>query len=319
MLADNGYNQQSLFMCPWKTPSTRQELLWSEWTESIHKDVECFFGLIKARWWYLRNGIRFHSAGTIQNAFKTAAILHNMLMAYDGLVSEFDDSTQSFRINLNPDLSDVDAMYSSTEDGVVGEEEDVLHMPPPTPSTIVSMFDIEAAKSRLLPGPSFIPCGDFNKLRGWLVTHFSHQNALGDIWWPRSMKKTKRLLHPIPDIMDRVDTTSLRALYHIPSQLRVKDRNGQTYTSTVGDGLFTSIGYHKNDIIAYYNGSIITHEEYATRNSEGRGGYAIRMNNRQVLDCYDQYEQGKCLASYANSVTNARYSGRPLEYLFPCL
>jgi hypothetical protein len=43
-------------------------------------------------------------------------------------VSEFDDSTQSFRINLNPDLSDVDAMYSSTEDGVVGEEEDVLHL-----------------------------------------------------------------------------------------------------------------------------------------------------------------------------------------------
>jgi hypothetical protein len=59
LLSDNGYLSQTIFMCPWKTPTSRQELLWSEWLESVRKDVECFFALIKARWWYLRNGIRF--------------------------------------------------------------------------------------------------------------------------------------------------------------------------------------------------------------------------------------------------------------------
>ena len=68
---------------------TTDEVLWSEWLESVRKDVECTFGVLKQRFRFLRNACRYHLADTIENAMKTACMLHNLLLQHDGY-TDFD-------------------------------------------------------------------------------------------------------------------------------------------------------------------------------------------------------------------------------------
>lgn len=51
--------------------------------ESIRKDVECFFGILKIRFRYLSNPVLSHGMTTIEYAMKTCCILHNMILEYD--------------------------------------------------------------------------------------------------------------------------------------------------------------------------------------------------------------------------------------------
>jgi hypothetical protein len=47
LIVDNGYLSWSTTVPPSKCPATQQELKWSNWLESIRKDVECTFGILK--------------------------------------------------------------------------------------------------------------------------------------------------------------------------------------------------------------------------------------------------------------------------------
>ena len=100
-------------MCPIKMSPYRFERLWSEWVESVRKDVECLFGILKGRFRLLRGGICFQHKDEIDNAVFTAAILHNMILTYDGL-----DYWEEVDWNLlNPQPTNDDEGFD--EDGVV--------------------------------------------------------------------------------------------------------------------------------------------------------------------------------------------------------
>ena len=47
--------------------------------ESVRKDIEYCFGIIKGRWRLFKGGILFNTREKIDNAWFTACILHNML------------------------------------------------------------------------------------------------------------------------------------------------------------------------------------------------------------------------------------------------
>jgi hypothetical protein len=74
---------------------------------------------------------------------------------------------------------------------------------------------------------------------------------------------------------------------------------------SVGKGLFARSIYEAGDEIVHYRGDIITIQKYREREKEGRGGYCIQITNDTVLDCYNCMLRGECLASFANSNTNA--------------
>jgi hypothetical protein len=57
LLADNGYLNWSTTMPPLKRSNDRREIRWSEWIESMRKDVECTFGILKGRFRILKSGI----------------------------------------------------------------------------------------------------------------------------------------------------------------------------------------------------------------------------------------------------------------------
>jgi hypothetical protein len=70
------------FMPPMHDHFTKWEVFWSEWVESCRKDVECFFGVAKSQWRWVRNKVEYHDALIIEHAMRTICILHNMLLAY---------------------------------------------------------------------------------------------------------------------------------------------------------------------------------------------------------------------------------------------
>ena len=72
-------------MEPTKYPLNADDTDFSKHLESVRKDVECFFGILKGRFRILKLPILFRSRERIDNAFFTCCILHNMLHAFDGL------------------------------------------------------------------------------------------------------------------------------------------------------------------------------------------------------------------------------------------
>jgi hypothetical protein len=83
IIVDGGYPKKAVFVDPSHTCFDRPTILWSEWMESVRKDVECTFEILKQRFRVLRNGIQYQSSNLIENIFKTCCILHNMILYYD--------------------------------------------------------------------------------------------------------------------------------------------------------------------------------------------------------------------------------------------
>ena len=48
-LVDSGYAKEAHLMCPKAWPLFLKDVKWSEWLESCRKDVECTFGILKAK------------------------------------------------------------------------------------------------------------------------------------------------------------------------------------------------------------------------------------------------------------------------------
>ena len=84
VIVDNGYLEWSTTVPPVKNSCDRAELRFSQWLESMRKDVECTFGILKGRWRILKTGIRVHNTKVCDNIWLTCCALHNMLLDVDG-------------------------------------------------------------------------------------------------------------------------------------------------------------------------------------------------------------------------------------------
>jgi len=49
LIVDNGYLNWSAMVPPIKQTIYKKEIRWSQWIESVRKDVECTFGILKGR------------------------------------------------------------------------------------------------------------------------------------------------------------------------------------------------------------------------------------------------------------------------------
>ena len=105
-LCVGGYHKWTCMMNPLKHTCTRSDRLWSEWVESTRKDVECTFGILKSRWRFLRNGIVLQNQTSIDYAFFTCCILHNLILENDGLDNRWETDIDWETLHPEPDNSD---------------------------------------------------------------------------------------------------------------------------------------------------------------------------------------------------------------------
>ncbi len=95
VIVDNGYLDWSTTVPPFKDSMNKSEVRFSQWLESLRKDVECTFGILKSRWRILKTGIRLHSTKAA-DVWLTCCALHNMLLEVDGLSKGWENGIPSF-------------------------------------------------------------------------------------------------------------------------------------------------------------------------------------------------------------------------------
>ena len=201
LIVDNGYLRWSVTVPPMKESTSRAEIRFSEWLESLRKDVECAFGILKARWRVLKSGIRLHGILNCDRIWLTCCALHNMLLEVDGLSEKWRDGVPSdwetsenpvpnaIQKLLNPNQrrrNDLSGMghgndFDKNDDNemndvsdVEEDEEENIHIPIPNNSD---------------NGPIRVRDLSLNEFRRRLIVHFNimfHQNK---VVWPTRNKK----------------------------------------------------------------------------------------------------------------------------------
>jgi hypothetical protein len=292
LVVDGGYLQHICFIDPDRHRMTREVVLWSEWLESIRKDVECFFGILKTRWRFFRNAVSFHNPAVIAAAFKTCAALHNMILIYDGRssVAEWEDVNWEA---LDPNTEGLD------EDEVENDAEDI-------PDPIVPGQEAQTGDDGVLVTTAILPrdevtfpiTGKKRHLKDALQRSFTVQWIKNKLQWPKNFTSKQRVQLPLA----RATLEMKRALQGRPSCLRALDVRGE-YRKDIGNGLYSLMGYKRDDLIATYVGNIRTRVQFdALLESEPvRQQYSIAISSKgDILDCYDAFRQGLCMASFAN-------------------
>ena len=95
VIVDNGYHNWSITIPPIKSTTLRSEIRFSEWLESMRKDVECCFGILKGRFRILKYGVRLYGVNKCDMVWKTCCALHNMLLDVDGLCDGWEVGNRS--------------------------------------------------------------------------------------------------------------------------------------------------------------------------------------------------------------------------------
>ena len=110
VLCDNGYHKFTTMQMPPSYCTSQEEVIFREVLESARKTTECLIGILKARFWILRNPLRLHSKTDITNLMYSCSILHNMLLQYDGFDKLW---TEEDWLSLDPTESDDESVETA--------------------------------------------------------------------------------------------------------------------------------------------------------------------------------------------------------------
>ena len=121
-IVDNGYLSWPCTVPPLKDAATYESLCFSEWLESMQKDVECTFGILKTRFSILKYGIRLRSLNQCDNVWLTCCALHNMLLKIDG----YDKNWTTGECQLNNENNDLTNNQTSQRPFAVSQLNDNL-------------------------------------------------------------------------------------------------------------------------------------------------------------------------------------------------
>ena len=122
LISDGGYHRWGCLVNPYhlQPPGTDLEL-WSNNIESVRKDIECVFGILKKRFLILKHPIRLHSPYCIQRMFVTCCVLHNILLDYDGYDKWNEDNVEnSVEYNVLEESAERRAQQSRNREAVSG-------------------------------------------------------------------------------------------------------------------------------------------------------------------------------------------------------
>ena len=133
MIVDNGYLNWPSTIPPFKNPFFHWEHEFSEWLESIRKDVECTFGIMKGRFRVLKTGTRVHGHVATDRVWLTCCALHNMLLEIDGLDNDWEgelgecsgtDVSSNIPVNILQRMRDNNQPMRSFDTSRMGRAED---------------------------------------------------------------------------------------------------------------------------------------------------------------------------------------------------
>jgi DDE superfamily endonuclease len=211
LIVDNGYLNWSTTIPPIKRTCNRAEIRFSAWLESIRKDVECTFGILKSRFRILKTGIRLHRQEAADKIFLTCCALHNWLLDVDGLDPDWREgapsewetalgnhSLQDVQTNLPPavvrllspaEMRGYDASHTQMEhdEDDPGEEE--------FEESVLPQGEVDARQERNAGHVRVVKDLSLSYFRAKLVQHFDIAFHKNEIVWPG---KRNRINFPPP-------------------------------------------------------------------------------------------------------------------------
>ena len=198
LLVDNGYLNWGNTIAPKKSTIFRTEARWSEWLESMRKDVECTFGILKGRWRILKAGIRLHGVNAADNVWLTCCALHNWLLETDGYSLPWDGELGLH--DINDGTIKVPYVLSRLQNGVSQRQYDSSGMGPGLIENLEDLsnkddqtiFQEYADEAQNVVNVQ-VNCAHHNNvhelssdvMREKLITHFNILFKLNKIKWPR--------------------------------------------------------------------------------------------------------------------------------------
>ena len=84
LIVDGGYHMWKQLMCGYGRAVDEKQAAYTSRITSARKDVECAFGILKARFRILKLPLQFQSAASIDAVFRSCLVLHSMILAADG-------------------------------------------------------------------------------------------------------------------------------------------------------------------------------------------------------------------------------------------
>ena len=118
LICDGGYHMWRCLQFPLKHASTLWERRWSKRMESVRKDVETAFGILKQRFRILKVPFLFKDAQSIHNVFVVCCMLHNRLLKFDGLHNLGRSERDWIKASLTTDDERVDAQHAAWMQGM---------------------------------------------------------------------------------------------------------------------------------------------------------------------------------------------------------
>ena len=113
LICDGGYHMWRCCQFPLKHGSDIWTRRWSKRMESVRKDVERAFGIVKKRFRILKVPFLFKDAKAIHNVFVVCCMLHNRLLKFDGLHKLGRAEQDWIKASLTADDARVDAQNSA--------------------------------------------------------------------------------------------------------------------------------------------------------------------------------------------------------------
>jgi hypothetical protein len=95
-MVDNGYLCWPTTVPPMKDAITYDDIRFSKWLESMRKDVECAFGILKGRFRILKTGVRVHGVEATDKIWLTCCALHNFVLEADGLNEQWNNFIRNY-------------------------------------------------------------------------------------------------------------------------------------------------------------------------------------------------------------------------------
>ena len=235
LLVDGGYPKCFAFIDPALSDYEYHTVVWSEWHESIRKDVERTFNALKFRFRWLLFPVFYHSIDTIHDAFRVAAILHNRLLKYDGYDSfqweQMDPNGEEDGQINNCSISMNDTNTSSNDHPVddllipedIASNTQLTTLNPCTPNIIASDSEQNSQGEVVVVEEVYNAlCEQHNNvIKNALKKHLSYAYSNGQIQWPKRFSAYQREKMPIlQKSMARAEKLMRAQLYVRPSHLR---------------------------------------------------------------------------------------------------
>ena len=291
-LTDNGYPiSYTICIRPLVVTTNALQLYFKEFSESVRKDVECFFGVTKQRFRFLKYAVLYHDPDIIEAAFKVAGILHNMLLVYDGYVHMDMESIEEEFKNLDPKVfsyipedepkdavnedrrSDIVNKDNGSEVEAPGSEVEAPGSEALVPRKIMEMstFNRLARPGSLfmstLGSPKVMTLNSLAINTGILVANFNFMWQIGEIFWPKGKDQPTYLKNRL-GVWVR-DTDAIVRLKRLVHQHLYTEKESPT---TLRRGLYSKVDLFPGKPVAFFNGVLCIEKQF--QNSKFQENFA---------------------------------------------